>query len=282
MKSELMRWGPSMALDDLLDRLEQHPALHEFGVARVTGVTPGNGAGSSVTPDLARGVTRVTPRAADDEPVTPVTLPECVGLHLKAAPVQGCTLVTPATPQIDEGQGVTARAWLLHFSDREPLEVWFAPAADQAEALAVHLDALAAEPLGKTSVRTATADEAEELRALLAAIYGADTEADTEADRRDAMHAALTVPEGALACYRAIAEERGLAIEDDTRAEVRNAVRAESACCRICRHRTRPGHAEPGYCALRTDTPHAYGPGHPLHRLPDDGDADCEQFEDWT
>ena len=273
-----MRWGVSMALDDLLDRLEQDPALHESGVTRVTGVTPGNGAGSSVTPDLARGVTRVTPRAADDEPVTPVTPAESVALHPEPAPMQGCTLVTSVTPQIDEGSGVTARAWLLHFSDRDPLEVWYSPAATHAQALADCPDALAAEPLQKTSVRTATADEAEELRALIAAIYGADT----EADRRDAMHAALADPEGALACYRAISAECRLVIEVVTRSELRDALRTESAGCRNCRHRARPGHAEPGYCARRTDQPKAYGPDHPLHLLPAEGWADCDLFEGWT
>ncbi|NMF99915.1 hypothetical protein GPA27_21305 [Aromatoleum toluolicum] len=57
---------------------------------------------------------------------------------------------------------------------------------------------------------------------------------------------------------------------------------AMAQSCKDCRHRARPGHAEPGYCAMRIDTPHAYGPGHPLHLLPEDGGASCEHFEEWT
>ena len=51
--------------------------------------------------------------------------------------------------------------------------------------------------------------------------------------------------------------------------------------CRHCRHIARPGRAWPGYCGERTDTPPAYGPGHPLHRLPEDFGASCEFFEAW-
>ncbi|CAI06854.1 hypothetical protein ebA1344 [Aromatoleum aromaticum EbN1] len=71
---------------------------------------------------------------------------------------------------------------------------------------------------------------------------------------------------------RAVAEEP-LEAEPDPPAVV--------LLCTRCRHRARPGHAEPGYCALRTDQPNAYGPGHPLHRLPADGGADCDLFEAW-
>lgn len=50
---------------------------------------------------------------------------------------------------------------------------------------------------------------------------------------------------------------------------------APAKSCRSCRHHRRPGLSDPGYCAHRTDTPHAYGPNHPLHLLPDDGGAGC-------
>ena len=56
------------------------------------------------------------------------------------------TLPTDAAPLI------RATRWLIHFLDREPLEVWFAPAADHAEALAGYPDAVAAEPLAGVSV----------------------------------------------------------------------------------------------------------------------------------
>ena len=49
--------------------------------------------------------------------------------------------------------------------------------------------------------------------------------------------------------------------------------------CINCRHRKQPGLAEPGHCAIRTDQPPAYTPGHPLHLLPVDGGANCTYFE---
>jgi hypothetical protein len=42
---------------------------------------------------------------------------------------------------------LTAWRWLIHFADRNPLEVAFSPAASHAEALDAYPDALAAEPL---------------------------------------------------------------------------------------------------------------------------------------
>lgn len=47
----------------------------------------------------------------------------------------------------DTAPPVRAPCWLIHFLDREPLEVWFSPAADHAEALVADPDAVAAEPL---------------------------------------------------------------------------------------------------------------------------------------
>jgi hypothetical protein len=63
----------------------------------------------------------------------------------------------------DTAPHVRATRWLIHFLDREPLEVWFAPAADHDEALASYPDAVAAEPLPevrtpvRNEVRTETA-----------------------------------------------------------------------------------------------------------------------------
>ncbi len=44
--------------------------------------------------------------------------------------------------------------------------------------------------------------------------------------------------------------------------------------CRTCAHFRRPGLSD-GYCGGRDDLPHAYTPGHPLRKLPDDGGASC-------
>lgn len=49
--------------------------------------------------------------------------------------------------------------------------------------------------------------------------------------------------------------------------------------CLTCRCRKRPGLSDPGYCGERTDTPPAYGPGHPRHQLPADGGKDCPSYE---
>ena len=59
----------------------------------------------------------------------------------------------------DDGTAPTVRAarWLIHFADREPVEVWFAPAADHGEVPAAHPGAVAAEPLPE--VRTPVRNE---------------------------------------------------------------------------------------------------------------------------
>ena len=49
----------------------------------------------------------------------------------------------------DTAPPVRATRWLLHYADRDPLEVWFAPAADHDEVLAAYRDAVAAEPLSE-------------------------------------------------------------------------------------------------------------------------------------
>ena len=56
---------------------------------------------------------------------------------------------------------IRATRWLLHYADREPMEVHFAPAADHAEALVAYPDAVAAEPLPevRTPVRNAVRTE---------------------------------------------------------------------------------------------------------------------------
>ena len=44
--------------------------------------------------------------------------------------------------------------------------------------------------------------------------------------------------------------------------------------CRTCAHMRRPGLSD-GLCSGREDLPHAFTPGHPLRRLPDDGGRSC-------
>ena len=196
--------------------------------------------------------------------------------------VAGIATVAVAKPDEARVEGtappIRATRWLIHFTDREPMEVWFAPAADHAEVLAAYRDAVAAEPIPeRTDTRTATLIERDELLALIQAIYATDT----DQDRQEAIDAALADPGGALTCYRAIAAERGIMVVPEVRTPVRNEVRKETAVrgCSTCRHRKRPGRADPGYCGGgRDDLLAAYGLHHPLRKLPADEGASCASY----
>ena len=105
--------------------------------------------------------------------------------------------------------------WLIHFSDRESVEVTFTPEATHGEVLERYPGAVAAEPVPVPSRRTAANGEAVALRQLVTMIY----QDDSDDDRNEALAMALADPENALACYRALADERGLtlAVDDDRR-----------------------------------------------------------------
>jgi hypothetical protein len=170
----------------------------------------------------------------------------------------------------DTAPPVRATRWLIHFLDREPMEVWLSPAADHAEALAAYRDAVAAEPVPeRTDTRTASVIERDELLALVEAIYAADT----DQDRQEATDAALADPEAALTCYRAIAAERGITVVLPVITKPTSITVATG--CKSCRHRKRPGRSDPGYCSGRDDLPAAYGLHHPLRKLPDDQGESC-------
>ena len=173
----------------------------------------------------------------------------------------------------DTAPPVRAPRWLIHFLDREPLEVWFSPAADHDEALAGYPDAVAAEPVPeRTDTRTASVIERDELLALVEAVYAGDT----DADRAEAIDAALADPEAALTCYRAIAAERGITVVLPVITRPTSITVATG--CKSCRHRKRPGRSDPGYCSGRDDLPKAYGDHHPLRKLPADLGATCASY----
>ena len=174
----------------------------------------------------------------------------------------------------DTAPPVRATRWLLHYADREPMEVHFAPAADHAEALAAYRDALAAEPIReRTDTRTATVIERDELLALVEAVYAGDT----DQDRQEATDAALADPEAALTCYRAIAAERGITVVLPVITKPTSITVATG--CKSCRHRRRPG-LSAGYCGGgRDDLPGAYGLHHPLRKLPDDQGEGCASYQ---
>ena len=168
---------------------------------------------------------------------------------------------------------IRATRWLIHFLDREPLEVHFAPAADHDEALAAYKDAVAAEPVPeRTDTRTATVIERDELLALVEAVYAGDT----DQDRQEATDSALADPEAALTCYRAIAAERGITVVLPVITKPTSITVATG--CKSCRHRRRPG-LSAGYCGGgRDDLPAAYGLHHPLRKLPDDQGVTCASY----
>jgi len=167
---------------------------------------------------------------------------------------------------VNPGDGKPCSQWLLHFADRDDLPVTFAPAVDHAAALAYYPDAVAAEPIPDKPQRKATKAQAEEITALVQAVYANDT----DDDRAEALVAALADPDGALLCYRTIAKDRGIAIA----APVVGTVTA----CQCCQHYTRPGKSD-GYCGGRDDLAPAYGVNHPLRRLPVNRGASCDDWK---
>ena len=63
-----------------------------------------------------------------------------------AATVATVATVNVANPAEAKSDALPRRAWLLHFAEREPLEVIFCPDQTHAEVLALYPAALAAEP----------------------------------------------------------------------------------------------------------------------------------------
>lgn len=209
-------------------------------------------------------LSRMEYRATD----TPDTSCNPVEVSAKPAPNKACTPDTCDTSQnVSAEDWALFNAWLFHFADRDDLSVTFAPAVDHTAALSYYPDAVAAEPIPDRAQRQPTKNEAKEITALVHAVFAADS----DVDRNEALAAALADPDGALLCYRTIAEKRGIAIA----APMVGMVKA----CRCCQHFARPSKSA-GYCSGRDDLPLAYGANHPLRRLPDDRGASCNQWKD--
>ncbi len=119
------------------------------------------------------------------------------------------TVTVANGPEDQPEKAITSFRWLIHFSDRDPITVTFSPEVSHAGALACP-GAVAAEPVPEIN-RAPTPSETALLRQRVAAIYRDDT----DDDRNEAIQAALADPDNALACYRAMAEERGLTLADD-------------------------------------------------------------------
>lgn len=86
---------------------------------------------------------------------TPETPCNLGWVSAKPAPVKACTLATPETPQIinavvnagTDAPDARHFRWLVHFSDRDPVEVRCSPDATLGEILDCRPDAIAAEPI---------------------------------------------------------------------------------------------------------------------------------------
>ncbi len=115
------------------------------------------------------------------EAVTPVTPSISLGVTAKALPLLAVPLVTPVTPQNNSTQGNIWR-WLVHFSDRNPLEVAFSPEATHSEVLRLYPDALAAEPIA--TGRQPQSDPLTEGQEAIMGAWLAPTIADDPDERR--------------------------------------------------------------------------------------------------
>jgi hypothetical protein len=150
-------------------------------------------------------------KRAADTPDTPRNPGE---VSAKPAPRLACTPDTPDTPQngnarADTEAAIVSHGWLIHFADREPLEVYFNPDASFRKVMRAYPDALAAVPLPERARRSATESEAMELRRLILATgthcgWAAD-------DFEQALDVAMADAGEALTCWRLLAAERGVA-----------------------------------------------------------------------
>ncbi|MDP2834121.1 MAG: hypothetical protein Q8Q28_12685 [Pseudomonadota bacterium] len=104
------------------------------------------------------GLDALLSKLENREPATPETPCNLAGVAAKPALSLACTLETPETPQIDNGgsdariraaddAATASRWWLIHYLNREPVQVASFPPATHAEVLQGRPDAVAAEPL---------------------------------------------------------------------------------------------------------------------------------------
>ena len=197
---------------------------------------------------------KISEKVAGEEPKKPKQPPFPSSLGSLGTPPPRFEINQAAN---DDDQAVDNFArfrWLIHFADREPVEVTFSPMATHNEVLAHWPGAVAAEPMQEKPGRALTDSEAAMLRVLIGAVYRDDG----DDDRNDALQAALADPDNALACYRAISSERGLCLPDsDDRRTCRQCANLRGGACQVAT----PGgalSAQRGYRpgALWQDEPH--------------------------
>lgn len=154
-----------------------------------------------------------------------------------------------------------SHTWLIHYPDREPLEVATCPPATRAEIPEQYPDAFAADLFTPSLQPPASSLTGNEERAVLRWL---DLIGETDS---------ATIAEVLTAC-RCDIEARRYFLE---RAEWPPSNKTTSDCG-SCRFRRSPG-GMVRYCASgRSDLPPAYGAGHPLRRLPDDHEHCSSQW----
>jgi hypothetical protein len=165
-----------MALDSLLASLKS-------GVAEVTEVQASRNRAFACNPATFERVAEAAGFAAEIQTATHETPSGNSGVTVQSAPTEACTHETPVTPntincEVGAGDAPTAsRWWLIHYHNRDPVEVACSPEATHAEILERHPEAVAAEPFTPT-IRQAsaplTASEETAIRAWLALIEETD------------------------------------------------------------------------------------------------------------
>ena len=165
-----------MALDSLLASLKS-------GVAEVTGVQASRNRAFACNPTRSARVAEATGVAAEIHTATHETLVGKSEVAAQPAPIEACTHETPVTPKTikcEVGAGDTATAsrwWVIHYPDRDSVEVACCPEATHTDILEQHPDAVAAEPFTPTIRQPSaplTASEEAAIRAWLALIEETD------------------------------------------------------------------------------------------------------------
>lgn len=142
-----------MTLDSLL-------ALLKSGVTEVTQVKASQNRTFARNPETVEGVAGGACVAAEGQTATPETRPTKSEVTAEPPPILGCTHATPVTRTSGEAESpvvhvnphgtcdaaTASRWWLIHYADRDPVEVGCCPGATHAEMLERYPAALAAEP----------------------------------------------------------------------------------------------------------------------------------------
>ena len=180
-----------MTLDALLASLKN-------GVSEVTGVQASEDKAFARNPGKWSGVAEVSGTTTGTKTATPETPPNPTGVSPKPASLLACTRETPVTPKSLLGEAEAPRAgagesttgscwWLIHYAERDPVEVACCPEAAHAEILERYPDAIAVEsfePNVRQPSDPMTTEEEKAIRAWLELIEETDPNTIAEALRQ--------------------------------------------------------------------------------------------------